>query len=117
MITEGSDTLVFVYGSLKNGFHNHSLLASSEFISIHLTDTNFTLVDLGMFPAVLNQGTTAIQGEIYRINEMTLSELDKLEGYPRYYDRALISTKFGKAWMYILQKNNNYPVVESGIWE
>ena len=108
--------LVFVYGSLKKDFYNHELLSSSEYISTHITDKKFTLVDLGAFPAVLNVGDTAIDGEIYRVNSNTFMELDKLEGYPRYYDRILISTDVGDAWMYILQKNNNYPIIASGIW-
>lgn len=112
-----SNILVFVYGSLKKRFYNHSLLLSSEFISIHITEPKHTLVDLGAFPAVLNTGNTAIHGEIYRVSEDVFSELDRLEGYPRYYDRVLIPTEFGDAWVYILQKNNKYPIIESGVWK
>ena len=109
--------LVFVYGSLKSGYFNHSLLSNAEFISNHITEAKFTLVNLGRYPAVLCNGKTSIQGEIYCINKATFFALDKLEGYPDFYDRILINTQFGKAWMYTLaKKNKNYPVIESGVW-
>ena len=109
--------LVAVYGSLKKEFHNHSLLMNSEFIGEHITEPNFTMVDLGAFPAVLNKGTTAIHGEIYRVTEKSLSELDTLEGYPKYYDRIKILTDAGSAWMYILAKESAaYPIIELGEW-
>ena len=108
--------LVFVYGSLKRGFYNHGLLENSEFISEYKTGANFTLLDLIAYPAVLNEGTTSIKGEIYRVNENTFKQLDQLEGYPRFYDRIVIETKMGNAWMYILQENKNHPVIESGEW-
>lgn len=109
--------LVFVYGSLKSGYFNHHLLSNAEFISPHITEAEFTLIDLGRYPAVLCNGTTSIQGEIYSINKTIFLALDKLEGYPEYYDRILINTQFGKAWMYTLAKEDkNYPVIASGVW-
>ena len=108
---------VFVYGSLKSGHYNHSLLSNSVFVSNHITEPKFTLVDLGAFPAVLSHGATSIQGELYKVTEKTLAELDKLEGYPKYYDRMKILTDVGNAWMYTLVKGSkDYPVIESGIW-
>lgn len=109
--------LVFVYGSLKAGHFNHSLLSNADFISIHRTEAVFTMVNLGAYPAVLCNGSTSIQGEIYGIDYATLIALDKLEGYPEYYDRIIIQTEFGEAWMYTRAKEKKkYPVIKSGIW-
>lgn len=110
------NTLVYVYGSLKNGYYNHGLLLDSTFMGTHITDNKYTLLNLGSYPAVITRGTTAIHGEIYRISESTLSTLDKLEDYPAFYDRILIATPFGNAWMYTLQKNKHHPFISSGIW-
>ncbi|MDX1286052.1 MAG: gamma-glutamylcyclotransferase family protein [Draconibacterium sp.] len=110
--------LVFVYGSLKSGHHNHALLRNAEFVSNHITEPKFTLLDLGKYPAVLRQGTTSIHGEIYLVDQETFRALDKLEAYPDFYDRVLIPTEFGEAWMYTLvKKEHNYPVIKSGNWE
>ena len=110
--------LVFVYGSLKVGHYNHGLLSSAAFISTHITEPHFTLLDLGEYPAVLCQGDTCIHGEIYSVDATTFIALDELEDYPDMYDRILIPTEFGEAWMYTLaQQDNNYPVIASGIWE
>ena len=117
MKNKNANTLVFVYGSLKSNFYNHSLLLASEFVSTHITKSEFKMVDLGMYPAVLNEGVTAISGEIYRVNQDVFESLDQLEGYPDYYDRVVISTEFGNVWMYILQINDGSPIVSSGIWE
>ena len=90
---------------------------TSEFLSTHITEPKFTLVNLGAYPAVIDRGTTAIHGELYRISESTFSSLDKLEGYPEYYSRILIPTEYCDAWMYTLAKaGSSYPVIESGIW-
>ena len=111
------NTLVFVYGSLKSEHYNNQLLEKSEFISVHVTDSELTLVDLGAFPAVVDKGNTRIRGEIYRVTEKTFSELDKLEGYPKYYNRIEILTDFRSVWTYVYQKNSDdYPIIVSGEW-
>ena len=77
------------------------------------------MVNLGLFPAVLLKGNTAIHGEIYKVDETTLEQLDILEGYPEFYNRISINTKYGDAYMYVLNDTHdqNHPVIESGIWE
>lgn len=112
------ETFVFVYGSLKKGSYNHNLLLNSEFISQHITEQKYTMVDIGMYPAVIQSGNTAICGEIYKVEKNVLRALDELEGFPDYYDRILTPTKFGESWMYILPNNSeNYTVLPSGQWD
>ena len=110
--------LVFVYGSLKSGHYNHGLLSNAAFISTHITEPQFTLLDLGKYPGVLCHGDTCIHGEIYSVDHQTFIALDELEAYPDMYDRILIPTEHGQAWMYTLVKQEkNCPVIASGIWE
>ena len=111
--------LVFVYGSLKKGFRNHSyFLEENKLLGSHITAPKFTMVSLGGFPGVLKGGETPISGEIYEINEGDLQRLDRLEGHPTFYCREQISTPYGDSWIYFLQgRHGDTNKVESGIWE
>ncbi len=108
---------VFVYGTLKRGGHNHHLLEGDTFLGEHRTPPRYTMYSLGGFPAVVRHGNTAIQGEVYRISQQTFANLDRLEDYPSFYDRELIDTPYGKAWMYIMDDTlGEHPIVTSGNW-
>lgn len=109
--------LVFVYGSLKSGFANHVLIEECECLGIHSTEAKFTMVSLGPYPAVLEHGNTAIQGEIYAVDQAVFETLDTLEDYPDLYNRILIATSHGPAWMYVMEAGSHYAIVESGIWQ
>ncbi len=109
--------LVAVYGSLKKGYGNHSLLESSELKGITETSPSWTMYDLGSFPGIV-PGHTNIHIEVYEVNQETFQRLDMLEGYPSFYDRKEIETKYGSAWIYFLAEKDNYmqSIVEHGIW-
>lgn len=79
--------LVFVYGTLKKGYGNHRLLAQSMFVGKAITEPNFTMLHLGGFPGIVQSGDTAIHGEVYRVSNATLTQLDRLEGHPTFYER------------------------------
>lgn len=111
---------VFVYGTLKKGFHNNQLLGNSEFLGQFKTEPRFTMFSFGGFPAVSIGGTTPIKGEIYQIQEEgVLDTLDRLEGHPNWYKRERIDTPFGKAWIYIMPSEpiKNLPLVSDGDWK
>jgi gamma-glutamylcyclotransferase (GGCT)/AIG2-like uncharacterized protein YtfP len=112
------NNLVAVYGSLREGFGNHALLEGSSKLSEEVTDSNYTMLDLGAFPGVLLEGETPITIEVYEVDEPTFQRLDMLEGYPSFYDRIQIDTSVGKAWMYFLDRSDNYSnsYVPSGDW-
>jgi len=54
---------------------------------------------------VTEQGGNAISGEVYQINSSHLAATDELECYPDLYQRVLISTTYGEAWMYIVEQS------------
>lgn len=111
--------LVFVYGTLKQGFGNYNrLLATSEFVSNHSTQPEYTMFDLGSFPGVKTNGVHQIHGEIYSVEDCTFKRLDQLEGYPNFYNRIEIPTPYGDAWMYVLNRDygNKFRVIEGGVW-
>jgi gamma-glutamylcyclotransferase (GGCT)/AIG2-like uncharacterized protein YtfP len=84
--------LVFVYGSLKRGEHNHALLREVEFRGEARTERQFRLYALPLFPALVrdDKDPQSIVGEVYAVTDMTLRILDRLEANGRLYQRELI---------------------------
>ena len=110
--------LVFVYGTLRRGGANHRLLAGSRMLEYMETDDIYTMYDLGDYPAIVQNGKCSIVGETYAISTEILAMLDELEECPDYYQRILINTSYGKAWIYVLAKipDGSICVIESGDW-
>lgn len=129
------ENLVFVYGSLKKGFHNNYFLDNSKFIGENKTLGKHRMISLGGFPGVIwcggsggafkDRGTAQIHGEIWQVNsERDRRRLDMLEGYPNFYDKQDIYTQWGKATMYVLSKEFlsdekylNQPTIDTGVWK
>jgi gamma-glutamylcyclotransferase (GGCT)/AIG2-like uncharacterized protein YtfP len=79
----------FVYGTLKKGRGNHGVLGRSVYIGEAITNSQeFTMFD-GGFPYVSDafEGSQgSILGELYEVNdELTMENLDRLEGVPYHY--------------------------------
>lgn len=98
---------VFVYGSLRRGFHNHHFLAAATFLGTASTSRIFDLWSLGAFPAVTQPGQFHVTGEVYDVDRDTLSELDLLEGDGVLYKRRRTDVSAGergilRVWIYVL---------------
>lgn len=116
---------IFVYGTLKEGFGNHTWYLKNKATKLgeHTTEAKHTMVSLGGFPGVLyGKGITAIKGEVYEVDEATSKAIDGLEGYPTFYDKVIINTPYGDATMYVLSKAYlsrgfmQMPIIETGDW-
>lgn len=93
---------VFVYGTLKQGFGNSGLLNRASYLGNAYIKGN--MYSLGVFPAVSLDGNYRILGEVYRIDEEILSELDRLEGFPWFYHRSLVRTTDDElVWVYHIE--------------
>lgn len=108
---------VFVYGTLKKGFGNHHWmeLAGGKFVSEAVLN-GAKMYSCKYYPAiVLEEGS--VKGELYTIED--IAPLDRLEGYPRLYNRSLVHTTEGEAWVYHMSSDRiqNLPAIESGVWE
>lgn len=104
---------VFVYGSLLSGLHNHPALtaAKAQFMGPATTVEKYHMVSLGAYPGViLTQATSAILGEMYRVDGEAMERiLDRLEGYPYFYNRREVPLDNGElAWIYYLQYTDGY---------
>lgn len=117
--------LVAVYGSLRQGLGNYErLLKDEKFIGQFETEPEYTLVDLGSFPGLIEEGSTSVTMEVFEIGAEKLKKLDSLEGYRNeddesnnFYNRVEIQTPFGKGYTYIYNgKAQGMETVESGNW-
>lgn len=108
---------VFVYGLLQRGQGAISLdhQEGAQFVSITRTITdNYTMRDLGEYPAVSRNGIDFIKGELWEVDDQTLAFMDQVEGHPDFYQRETVNTRHGPAWMYQINDGsiNDYPVVQ-----
>lgn len=110
--------LVFVYGTLKRGHHNHSVLGNSRLVGNWTTEPKYKMYDLGSFPGVVYPGDKSIKGEIFEVNDETMVRLDNLEGYPHLYGRFMIETDYGPAYIYIfnMKSGRYYNEIAEGDW-
>ena len=112
-------TRVFVYGSLLAGEPNHRVLARATLVAKARTEPRFALHDLGAFPAMVDGGAHAVDGEVYEVDADTLAALDRLEGHPRFYRRAAIVLADGSsADSYLLSSAQveGHAVISTGCW-
>lgn len=108
-----TNPLVFAYGTLKRGCHNHCLLhqIGAEFVGTGRTSLKFPLVINGL-PYLLGQPGQGhrVEGEIYRVPTAEgWRALDRLEGHPRFYQRRLTDISGDdhetySAWVYFLAR-------------
>lgn len=93
---------VFVYGTLRKGGSNHFRMHGAEFVgkgtvegAIYRIDTNPQLV----FPALKLDNGGCVMGEVYRVSETQLKDLDAFEGIserneePYEYRRVMTSVE------------------------
>jgi len=103
------NNFVFVYGSLKTGGPIRGLSSGTGSQIVGKATTtypDYDMIDVGQFPAVVLKGTYKIQGEVWEVNNDTMDELDRIEGYPDFYKRVITNTTQGKAWMYYLERDS-----------
>ena len=88
-------TRVFVYGTLKKGIQNHHLLAGAEYVGQAYTIECFKMFNVG-FPIIREAEADghAVFGEVYDVDDQTLSRLDRLENEGTMYDRKVAQIAF-----------------------
>lgn len=119
---------VMVYGSLRQGMgndiHRFAQHCNAEMIKKGLAKIKANMFSLGGFPYISfpkeEEGAGFAVGEVYEIftnQDRMLEALDRLEGYPTFYDRKEVDTEHGKAWVYFFHEDRQgVPQVEDGDW-
>lgn len=106
--------LIAVYGTLRKGYGNHYLIQESIFLGKTKTEPHWTMyISGGGFP-VLIPGENSAVIEVYDIDQKTLNRLDMLEGFPDFYNRKVINTEYGDAWIYFMQSYKSNLSITSG---
>lgn len=124
--------LLFVYGTLKQGFplHNHLKKFKPKLVGNAIIQAD--LYDLGAYPgAFLSKTPTArVSGELYSFSggSDSLHELDQLEGYNperpqegefvrRLTTASLPAGEERRAWVYLLcRRPGSKPIIKSGFY-
>jgi gamma-glutamylcyclotransferase (GGCT)/AIG2-like uncharacterized protein YtfP len=110
--------LVAVYGTLKQGQYNHPVLGrqGAEYIGVDIL-TGWVMYDLGSFPCIVpTKLPESIVVEVYEVADLRAT--DRLEGYPGFYDRVQVVTRYGSAWIYFMREApQGAKLINSGVWE
>ncbi len=73
---------LFVYGTLKTGYHNNSYLYDQKFIREAQTQPLYRLFDNGRYPMMIrSRDGYAVSGEIWRVKLDALEEIDYHEAH------------------------------------
>lgn len=109
---------LFVYGTLLRGEPNHPQLTDAAFVRSTRTEARYELVDLGGYPALLEDGATAISGEIYEVDLELLEKLDAFEEVPELYERKRVCLIDGDVEAYVMSRDRaiGAPTIEDGVW-
>jgi gamma-glutamylcyclotransferase (GGCT)/AIG2-like uncharacterized protein YtfP len=113
---------LIVYGTLMSGERNHHFCRNA--VNITPCTITGTLYDTGYgFPAFVPEGENTVAAELIEIPFEDWEAVDRLEGYPRLYDRLMFPAKLADCtdttgWVYVM---HNLPemaqVIESGNWK
>ena len=84
--------LLLVYGTLKRDKSNHRKLGLSEFIGEATTAQPYLILqDSNIhYPFLLDIPVAPITGELYKVSDTTITEIDRFEGHPHFFERRLI---------------------------
>ena len=118
-----ASTLVAVYGTLRLGQGNHHVMevSNGEYLGTTRLPGTIRAGQWSGFPYLTleHPGEKGeFTAEVFRIPDGNLTHLDRLEGYPSFYNRSVVSTKFGDAWIYHIEDEHTYaiPAIEGGDW-
>ena len=113
---------IIAYRTLMTGECNHHYCRNA--VSIQPCTIKGTIYDTGWhFPAFRPEGNTTVHGELIEIPIEDWPAMDRLEGYPRMYDRMLVQATLAdgstvEAWVYVM---NTIPsqarIITSGDWK
>ncbi len=120
-------TIIFVYGTLREGQGNWGAILSPLKGEDAKTNKKYKMHSYGGFPAVYKtkDGGVRITGELFEIDAPTLEKVDRLEGNPTWYNREeiTVTTDKGKevvAWMYIMPDDgyiSKHSEITTGDWK
>ena len=125
--------LIFVYGTLRQNQGNHGFLQTARFLGKAKTQNKYVMHCRGYIPFVSEgQAISHIVGEVYEVDDSTLSSIDHLEGcYPKrdasgefeqnsWYIRKQVMVTLQNAqtdclvWLYFNEQETQHPIICTG---
>ena len=101
---------ITVYGSLKRGHYNHSMIKGvAEFLGEGV-EKGFQLFSLGAYPAAVrtSRPEDKIRVEYYLVDDWTFDRLNRMELAAGYYQVNL--GERGIIWVFGLRPNSQSPI-------
>lgn len=106
---------IVVYGTLRRNQGNSHWMTHAQWLGNYQLE-GFRLYNFGHYPGVV-PGDGKVLCEVYRIDAVTLGELDELRTKGGEYKRQLVKTPYGTAWLYIYQRSvNEQHYIPDGDW-
>jgi gamma-glutamylcyclotransferase (GGCT)/AIG2-like uncharacterized protein YtfP len=69
--------IITVYGSLKAGRYNHSILIGSTYLG--KTEVKGTLYRVSSYPALVNEGENIYEAEVYEVSDEVFDAIYRME--------------------------------------
>lgn len=112
--------IVATYGSLRKNHGNWRYILNCDPIITEVVEIPFRMISLGSFPGLIpSDELNQITIELYDVNPQTYNRIEQLEGWPSFYQKALIPTSMGEVEIYVLESRryqSGYDAVDSGDW-
>ena len=113
-------TNIAVYGTLKEGHGNNSLLGDSLLVGEGWI-AGYQMVAEGIpFVFKVEDNSSKVWVEVYEVEPNTLQSIDGLEGHPDWYYRSpvLVTTADGEvgAEVYLNDDYKDLPIVVGGVY-
>lgn len=86
----------------------HSIEGAKFVGEASTVSATFNLSSLGHFPAAELGGDFKIKGEVWAVDDEIMQQLDRIEGFPNFYNRTEVETTKGLAWMYYIDDIGQY---------
>lgn len=87
---------LFVYGSLLPGEADHALLEGAELVGPARTAAAYSLVDLRVYPVLIDEGDTEVVGELYLVDSKTRMHTDVRKECPILFERLPVRLADGE---------------------
>jgi gamma-glutamylaminecyclotransferase len=97
--------LIFVYGTLMRGEANAARMEKAAFLGVAQTAPRYTLVDLGPYPGLIDDGSDGVTGELYEVSDAHRSRLDAFEAPAAYYRASIRMADGREAEAYFLPRD------------